>query len=339
MSVPDSRAAARYRFGEFTLVPRRRLLLRGGATVPLIPKYFDLLQLLIERRHEALDRREIFDRVWADVVVTDGALSQAVRTLRRVLQDDPRTPRYIRTVSRHGYQFVFEPVIVDEDAPAAAEQPEIARGGEGRDPGAQYDVLLSRVLRAGSYASLTDAERREAAEQLHLLGTREALERLDARAGHAQARAFLRDARWDVPGAGEVPLLAAPDPLQSITALVALRLRGAMHASLSRLGAAAAGGAFAGVVAGAIGGAMLMLAAEQLANLSMAGALMIVGGLAGTLGAAGVGAGLADGSASPHAAPSAGWRPRLSHTSRCEFCSAASSGGRRPRWAARSKDS
>jgi DNA-binding winged helix-turn-helix (wHTH) protein len=262
--------------------------------VPLIPKYFDLLQLLIERRHEALDRREIFDRVWADVVVTDGALSQAVRTLRRVLHDDPRAPRYIRTVSRHGYQFVFDPVIVDtDDLPSAAERPVQSPVDARRATDAQYTVLLARLLRADPYAALSDDERREAAGELHLLGTREALERLDERPGHAQARALLRDARWEVPGAGEVPLLTAPNPIASVAALVAVRMRGAMRAAARRLGTAAAGGAFAGIVAGGLGGAVLMLAAERPVSFSMPAALMIIGGLAGALGAAGIGAGLA----------------------------------------------
>ena len=117
--MPDdpSRGAdlRRYRFGEFVVSPRRRMLLRTGTPVPLIPRYFDLLLLLLERRDDAIDRREIFDRVWADVVVSDGALTQAIRTLRRALGDDPREPRYIRTVSRHGYRFVFEEVSVEPD--------------------------------------------------------------------------------------------------------------------------------------------------------------------------------------------------------------------------------
>lgn len=92
----------RYVFGEFVLCPSRRVLLVSGREVSLIPRYFDLLQLLIRRRNEAIARREILDTVWQDVVVSDGALSQAVRTLRRALGDDPRTPRFIRTVSRHG---------------------------------------------------------------------------------------------------------------------------------------------------------------------------------------------------------------------------------------------
>ena len=105
----------RYRFGDFTLSPQRRLLLREGQEVPLIPRYFDLLLLLVERRREAVHRREIFERVWGEVNVSDSALSQAVRTIRSTLKDDSREPRFIRTVSRHGYQFVFPDVIEESD--------------------------------------------------------------------------------------------------------------------------------------------------------------------------------------------------------------------------------
>ena len=109
----------RYRFANFTLSPRRRLLRRDGRELPLIPRYFDLLVFLIERRHDAVHRREIFERVWNDVIVSDSALSQAIRTLRRALDDDPREPRFIRTVSRHGYQFVFADVVEESDSEEA----------------------------------------------------------------------------------------------------------------------------------------------------------------------------------------------------------------------------
>jgi len=112
---PPAAFRPRYRFGEFVVSPGRRLLLRGGIEVPVIPRYFDVLVLLIERRHEAVHRIEIIDRVWTDVVVSDGALSQAVRTLRRALGEDPRAPRFIRTVARYGYQFVFADVVEEDD--------------------------------------------------------------------------------------------------------------------------------------------------------------------------------------------------------------------------------
>jgi len=56
----------RYRFDEFILSPRRRVLLRAGREQPLIPRYFDLLVFLIERRRDAVHRRDIFDGVWRD---------------------------------------------------------------------------------------------------------------------------------------------------------------------------------------------------------------------------------------------------------------------------------
>jgi DNA-binding winged helix-turn-helix (wHTH) protein len=105
----------RYRFSEFTLSPQRRVLARHGQEVPLIPRYFDLLILLIERRGEAVHRREIFDRVWGDVIVSESALSQAVRTIRLTLGDDSKEPRFIRTVSRHGYEFVFTELIEEQE--------------------------------------------------------------------------------------------------------------------------------------------------------------------------------------------------------------------------------
>ena len=105
----------RYRFGDFVVSPRRRALARRDAELALIPRYFDLLVYLIEHRHEAVHRRDIFDNVWSDVVVSDSALSQAIRTIRRTLGDDSREPRFIRTISRHGYRFVFDEVIEEED--------------------------------------------------------------------------------------------------------------------------------------------------------------------------------------------------------------------------------
>src|SRR5687767_15865387 len=110
------------------------MLLRDGREQPLIPRYFDLLVFLIERRGDAVHRRDIFDKVWSDVVVSESALSQAIRTIRRVLGDDSREPRFVRTVSRHGYRFVFPDVVEEPDDAELAE----ARTANGTAaPGAQ----------------------------------------------------------------------------------------------------------------------------------------------------------------------------------------------------------
>src|SRR5688572_27635617 len=213
----------RYRFGDFILSPRRRVLLRLGQEQPLIPRYFDLLVFLIVRRADAVHRQDIFDEVWKDVIVSDSALSQAVRTIRRTLGDDSREPRFIRTISRHGYRFVFPEVIEEEDDAAGPAAPPASPATAAAAPMA-FEPLLERVTRAAS--SLADDEdRREAAEMLHALGTSEALRRLGTRPGHAAARALLREARWDSPGAGPVPLLGAPAPLAVTRELLRLRWR------------------------------------------------------------------------------------------------------------------
>jgi len=279
--------SVRYRFGEFCVSPARRVLLRSGREVSLIPRYLDLLILLVERRHEAVHRRQIFDSVWSDVVVSDGALSQAVRTLRRALGDDSREPVYIRTVSRHGYRFSFGGVIEEADEeplPAPALPPPV--------PPSPSDDPFERAL--GTLLGGGDPDiQREAAEALHALGTAEALRRLGRRPGHQAARALLRDARWDVPRAGPVPLLGAPGGLGAAAALTAMRLRRALRLARARWAAASGGGAAAGVLAGALGGLALRLAPGSPAPASVPVTLALVGAIVGGLGAAGVGAGLA----------------------------------------------
>src|SRR5262249_48917476 len=157
---------------------------RSDEDVQLIPRYFDLLVLLLAQRHRVVTRQEIFDRVWTDVVVSDGALSQAVRTIRRCLGDDPRESQFIRTVSRHGYQFVATGVVEEpDDGPlpgvTVEETAVVESAPESVSSPDPMTPLVDRLLRRGAFAGATDEERRDAAEQLHALGTAEALKRLD----------------------------------------------------------------------------------------------------------------------------------------------------------------
>jgi DNA-binding winged helix-turn-helix (wHTH) protein len=351
----------RFRFGPFVLSPRQRTLWRDGREVPLIPRYFDLLVLLLRRRDEAVHRSDIFATVWPDVVVSDGALTQAVRALRRALGDDPREPAYIRTVSRHGYRFVAADVVEEEDAgatpaawrasegeprgdapprrPAAgtslpAGQPSpapttsanagprqgpeplaasaerevrgdpphrgqgprttltaVADGAVSRRAAAVPPDLDALVAQLRS-AAVSEEERRDAAERLHALGTATALERLGAGPGAARAVAMLRDARWEVPGAGAVPLWGAPGGPGAVVALIALRGRRAWRLAGGRWLSSVAGAALAGVVTGIAGGLGLWLLPGAQAPPTAAAVLAVVGALAGAAGAAGIAAGL-----------------------------------------------
>jgi DNA-binding winged helix-turn-helix (wHTH) protein len=278
----------RYRFGDVVLSPAARTLSRDGRLVPLIPRYFDLLLLLVTRRDVAVPRGVIMDAVWSDVVVSDGALSQAVRTLRRCLGDDPREPRFIRTVSRFGYQFVGSVDVEDEQGTAAAPT---TREFEIPSDDQAFEDDLTALLATGANGAEGDP-RLDAAARLHGRGTAEALRRLSGRAGHARGRALLREARWDVPEAGEVPILGEPAALRVVGHLAWLRLARLRRELELRWAAAAAGGAMVGGVAGAVGGLVLLFGPGAVATPSVPLVLALLGTAAGGGGAAGVAAGL-----------------------------------------------
>jgi DNA-binding winged helix-turn-helix (wHTH) protein len=270
--------------------------LRGTQELALIPRYFDLLLLLVERRQEALHRRQIFDAVWRDVAVSDSALTQAVRTIRRTLGDDPREPRFIRTVSRHGYQFVWPVVGEEPDDGVLPSAPPPPLPEDDPRPESRIEAALQALLRPpllDEDEEEDETARREAAEELHQTGTRTALERLGQRPGYERALAHLRDSRWDVPAAAAVPLLGAPGGLRALSILFGLRLRRARRLARERWFAAAMGGALAGLAAGAGGGTALWLGPGSRATSIVPMVLGFLGMAVGGLGAAGVGAGLA----------------------------------------------
>ena len=92
-------------FGECEFDSGRRALLRHGADVPLSPKAFQLLELLLDRRPEAVAKSELLERLWPETFVSDASLHNVVAEIRAALGDAPRAARYIRTVPRYGYAF------------------------------------------------------------------------------------------------------------------------------------------------------------------------------------------------------------------------------------------
>ena len=71
-------------------------------------RQLNLLKLLIENYGEAVSRNQIMDALWNDTIVSDNSVSQAITQLRKSLQDDKETPRFIKTVPRVGYQLIAE---------------------------------------------------------------------------------------------------------------------------------------------------------------------------------------------------------------------------------------
>lgn len=108
-----------YRFGDFTLDVTNRELRLGEKRLELNARYFDALALLVREHGRLVAKERFFEEVWADVVVSDSALTQGIKAIRRVLGDDAANPRFIQTVPRHGYRFIagVSTVARDDTAP------------------------------------------------------------------------------------------------------------------------------------------------------------------------------------------------------------------------------
>jgi DNA-binding winged helix-turn-helix (wHTH) protein len=113
--APDERHY--FEFDEFRIDVGERRLTRGGEAVTLTSRDFDILLALVERSGQTVDKNELMDTVWQDTFVEEGNLSRHVSTLRRILNDDPKGQRFIKTVPKRGYRFtadVRESIVSDE---------------------------------------------------------------------------------------------------------------------------------------------------------------------------------------------------------------------------------
>jgi Tol biopolymer transport system component/DNA-binding winged helix-turn-helix (wHTH) protein len=95
-----------YEFDRFILDTAGRALWADGQQLILGDRAFSVLVMLVEHAGHLVEKRQLMDSVWADAIVIEDNLVQAVHELRIVLADDPRTPRFVQTVHRRGYRFV-----------------------------------------------------------------------------------------------------------------------------------------------------------------------------------------------------------------------------------------
>ena len=95
----------RLKFGDCVLDLRARQLERGNKVVPLEPKMYELLEVLIKRRPAVVTNNELDELLWPDVYVERTSLTRLVSELRAVLGDTPRDSRVIRTAYKTGYAF------------------------------------------------------------------------------------------------------------------------------------------------------------------------------------------------------------------------------------------
>ena len=121
-----------FRFGEFEFSVRAGELRKNGEVVRLQYQPLRVLLVLLEYSGEAVTRDEIRERVWPHDSVQDfdNSLRVAVAKLRQAFGDDADNPRYIETLPRRGYRWLF-PVTVHDTQPNSSI--ELANGSAARD--------------------------------------------------------------------------------------------------------------------------------------------------------------------------------------------------------------
>jgi len=98
-----------FTFGDFHVLPKKRLLMEGCACVPIGSRGLDLLIALVERAGALVSKKELMEAVWPETHVVEGNLTVHIAALRRALKDGRDGRRYIVNSIGRGYCFV-EPV-------------------------------------------------------------------------------------------------------------------------------------------------------------------------------------------------------------------------------------
>src|SRR3954463_2707198 len=94
-----------YTFGPFCVDIQERVLLRDGAPVPLLPKSFDALIVLVQNSGKLLTKEFLLEQIWPDANVEENNLAHAISDIRKALGEGAKEQRYVATVPRQGYRF------------------------------------------------------------------------------------------------------------------------------------------------------------------------------------------------------------------------------------------
>src|SRR5215472_2176011 len=103
-----------YEFGRFRVDAEKELLLHGDETVPLTPKTFQVLLVLMRHSKEVVTKDELMRAVWPDTFVEEANLSRNIFLLRKALGESPQDHQYIVTVPGRGYRFAEDVQLLPE---------------------------------------------------------------------------------------------------------------------------------------------------------------------------------------------------------------------------------
>jgi DNA-binding winged helix-turn-helix (wHTH) protein len=110
-------------FGDCVFDDERREVTRAGRPVPLSPKAFALLEILIRSAPRAVSKHEIHQELWPDTFVSETSLANLVVDLRAALGDDARSARVVRTLPRFGYAFCADASVEGQPRRPSSSEP------------------------------------------------------------------------------------------------------------------------------------------------------------------------------------------------------------------------
>ncbi len=122
-----------YEFGPFRLNAAEHIVLRDGQIIPLTPKVFEILLVLVENSGHVVDKDELLQKVWSDTFVEETNLTKNISILRKILSDGDAGKSFIETIPKRGYRFVAEVTKSDheeerEQHPAKSSDSKLIKG-------------------------------------------------------------------------------------------------------------------------------------------------------------------------------------------------------------------
>jgi Tol biopolymer transport system component/DNA-binding winged helix-turn-helix (wHTH) protein len=150
-----------FRFGDAEVREREFTLVRAAETLPVEPKAFRVLLILLRNPGKLISKEELLNSVWGETAVSENSLARSIALLRRLLGDESRNPRYIETVATVGYRWVCK-VEVAEDTSGVLKP-------TGDTPGSETDanrvVAFPEEANRGVGPESTSDHRKESAQE------------------------------------------------------------------------------------------------------------------------------------------------------------------------------
>ncbi|HTF43133.1 MAG TPA: tetratricopeptide repeat protein [Terriglobales bacterium] len=147
-----------YEFDSFRIDPEERVLMQNGSPIPLNPKAFEILTILVRHCERVVLKDDLMKQLWPDSFVEEANLTQNIFMLRKALGESGRSYRYVVTVPGRGYRFAVKvaevsdreidpsPAVTSRRIPDESALSRPAEPSPGRSPGMAEKSSARRSL-------------------------------------------------------------------------------------------------------------------------------------------------------------------------------------------------